>query len=200
MNPHTLPAAQRRFPRRTVALHWLSAIAIVGAFAFVWLREAVDGTALRAALLLGHTQMGLLVLGMLLLRVATRLRSRPLAAEPGLSAWQQRAAAASHGLLYLLLLAQPVLGWLSMNSHGKPVLLFGLMALPMLAGADPDLADRLGDLHEATGWALLALAGLHAAAALWHHFVRRDGVLTAMWPRPPRSPLPALRRTERSPS
>jgi cytochrome b561 len=62
------------------------------------------------------------------------------------------------------------------------VKLFGLLPLPLLVRPDADLADRLGDLHAATAWVLLALVAVHIGAALWHHAVRRDGVLAAMLP------------------
>jgi cytochrome b561 len=92
------------------------------------------------------------------------------------------ASAAAHGLLYLLLAAVPLLGWAATSAAGKPVALLGIVPLPALVGVDDGLADFLGDAHGFVAWTLVALAGLHAAAALWHHLVQRDGVLVAMLP------------------
>ncbi len=184
MHRTTASPALTRHPPRTVSLHWASAIAIALTFAIAWSRYATDEKSLRSILLLLHSQLGLLILAMLVLRLWTRLRSNPLATpnDTDTPAWQRHAAAANHALLYLLLFAQPLLGWATMNARAKAVNLFGLLALPELVQADPDIADVLADVHAITGWTLLALVGLHVGAALWHHFIRRDGVLAAMWP------------------
>jgi cytochrome b561 len=84
--------------------------------------------------------------------------------------------------MYGALLALPVLGWATTNAHGVTLKLFGVVPLPRVAIEDPDLADTLSDYHVWAAWALLALVVLHVAAACWHHFVRRDGVLPAMAP------------------
>jgi len=93
-----------------------------------------------------------------------------------------RAAAwLTHAALYATLVALPLIGWALSNAEGKPVHLFGLV-LPALAADDEDLADRLLLWHQDVAWLLLALVTLHVAAALWHHFVFRDGVLRGMLP------------------
>jgi cytochrome b561 len=74
-----------------------------------------------------------------------------------------------------------LLGWALSNAQDRPVHLFGL-TLPALVGADEDLADMLQTWHVDAAWVLLALALMHAVAALWHHFVVRDDVLRAMLP------------------
>jgi cytochrome b561 len=81
--------------------------------------------------------------------------------------------------MYTLLLSLPVLGWLLTNARGQPVSLPLFGSLPLLTDRDLDLADTLELVHTWAAWALLAL---HGAAAAWHHHVRRDGVLAAMWP------------------
>jgi cytochrome b561 len=85
-------------------------------------------------------------------------------------------------LLYLLLLAQPGLGLLQTNARGQQVDFLFLIRLPPVVGADRPLARQLHELHELAANALLILIGMHAAAALFHHFVRRDDVLNAMLP------------------
>jgi cytochrome b561 len=92
------------------------------------------------------------------------------------------AAGATHVALYALLLAMPLLGWALSNAQGKPVHFLGA-TLPALVGDDEDLADRLQAWHIDAAWVLLALVCLHVAAALFHHFVLRDGVLRRMWPK-----------------
>lgn len=171
-----------RHPWPTIALHWLTVLAIVVAACAIWGREAVHGRAWRDALLLVHRHAGWLVLPLLAARVLARLTLRPSAPAPRMPAWLRLAGAASHGLLYLCLAALPMAGWLLSNARGQTVTLFGRWPLPSLIAPDPDLADLWKDRHETLAWSLAALVTLHVLAALWHHLVRRDGVLRAMWP------------------
>lgn len=172
----------RTHPLAVRAAHWTSALLIVGALSIVWLREALEGDAVRATLLGVHRQLGLLVLLFWGLRLVLRLllpRAEPETAGP---AWQRAVAALVHVAIYGLLLSLPVLGWALTNAHGHDVVALGLWRLPTLVAVDPDLADDLQSWHETAAWSLLALVALHAGAALWHHWRARDGVLRAMWP------------------
>ncbi len=150
--------------------------------AFILVRGEADGRALRQWLLEGHRHFGLLVLALFFLRIAVRLRLGRLQAPAGMG-WVVRAAAAlTHVAMYALLLSLPLLGWALSDALAKPVHLLGL-SLPTLVEPDPDLADTLQAWHLDAAWALLALVTLHVGAALWHHFIRRDGVLRDMLPK-----------------
>jgi cytochrome b561 len=92
------------------------------------------------------------------------------------------AAQASEHALYALLLIQPIVGLLQTNAHGDRVNLFFLGQLPALIGRNRPLAKQLLEVHETVGLLLLGLIALHAAAALYHHFWRRDHTLDAMLP------------------
>jgi cytochrome b561 len=154
----------------------------------MFLRDATEDAGYRQILLQVHRQLGLLVLAVALWRIARRFTSR-FAQQPDMTAALRWAATACHIFLYTLLLALPLVGWAMTSAHGIRLTLLGLVPLPMLTGADSELADTLGDYHVWLAWGLLALAGAHAAAALWHHFVRRDPVLLSM--------LPARRQRQR---
>jgi cytochrome b561 len=176
---------QARHPRVLVLLHWLTALCLVLAAAFILTRDQMDGRTLRMWLLEGHRHFGLFILILFFVRLVVRLRTGRLPAEEN-TAWPLRVAAGlTHVALYALLLAQPLLGWALTSAAGKTVDFFGI-ALPALVAEDEDLADTLHTWHENTAWALLILICLHAGAALWHHFVMRDGVLRRMSPRRPR--------------
>lgn len=164
----------------TLAAHWLSALAVALAFGLVWLREALDDDAVGTRLLTWHRQLGLLVLLLLALRLLARWRqpSRELAL-PALLHW---ASQATQWLFYLLLLAMPLLGWAMTSAQGHALQLFNLAPLPALLAVDPDLADSLQEWHELGASCLLGLIALHVLAALWHHAIRRDGVLASMLP------------------
>lgn len=171
----------QKHPRKIVVLHWLTVLCVCTAAALILIRDEVAGRAVRQWLLEGHRHFGLFVLTLFFIRVVTRARAGKLAAENHTPVILRAAAALTHIALYALLLALPLLGWALSNAQDKPVHLFGL-TLPALVAADEDLADALQTWHVDAAWALLALVVLHVSAALWHHFVLRDGVLHRMLP------------------
>lgn len=177
-----IPEPVQRQPRATIALHWLSALAILVAVATALTREVLDAETARRTLQALHQQAGLLVLLLLPWRwLVGAAKAKPAAAasEPAVLRW---AAAGTHWLLYALLLSLPFLGWALANAHGHAVTLLGTLPLPSLVATDPDLAESLGDWHERLAWGLVTMVAMHAAAALWHHFVRGDQVLRSMLP------------------
>lgn len=168
-------------PRALVWMHWLTALFLAIAAALILTRDEVDGRSLRMWLLEGHRHFGLFVLLLFLARVAFRFRVGKLPSEGNASALIRLAAGTTHMALYVLLLAQPLLGWALSNAEGKPVHFFGI-TLPALVASDDDLADSLTVWHQDVAWVLLALITLHIGAALWHHFVLRDRTLRMMLP------------------
>jgi cytochrome b561 len=102
--------------------------------------------------------------------------------EDGLPPRQVQSARAVHWLLYALLFVLPVLGWLNASWRGFPVIMFGLELPKLLATRAPG-GGWTGDVHALLAtYGLLTLVGLHVAAALYHYFIRRDGVLQRMLP------------------
>jgi cytochrome b561 len=177
------PRRVRRHAAPTIALHWLSALAVALAFAVAWTRATMDDPGPRAALMSLHQIAGLLVFGLLLARVAVRIVHWRTAPRHAMAPAVRVAALATHAALYVALLAMPLLGWALTNAHGHAVRLPGLFALPALVDADPDLAESLEAWHVGLAWAMGAAILAHAGAALYHHFIRRDNVLRSMLPR-----------------
>ncbi|HEY4294057.1 cytochrome b [Luteibacter sp.] len=169
-------------PRTLVALHWLTVLCVVVAAMLILVRSELDGRTVRMWLLEGHRHAGLLVLLLFGTRVGLRIRYGKLQPGGDHPRVVRICAGATHVALYALLLALPLLGWTMSSAAGKDVHFFGL-TLPALVGEDEDLADALQSLHVDAAWALLVLATLHLAAALWHHFVLRDHTLRMMLPR-----------------
>lgn len=180
---HPAPTRLRHgtHPALVRVLHWAVAAAVLAEFLLALGRMSTESASLRALLLGWHQPLGLLIGAATLARVGVRLRVR-LAEWQGtrLVAWS---SALLHGLTYALLLALPALGLALANARGHAVSLPGLGAIPALLGRDLDLADTLEDWHATLAWTLLGLVALHVAAAAWHQWVRRDGLLDAMWPR-----------------
>jgi cytochrome b561 len=128
-----------------------------------------------------HKSIGFVLLILLLLRVLVRVIAGAPWPEPGLAPWQRRIAAANHTGLYVLLLVLPLLGWLG-TSLFPALEVFGVVSLPAISAPDRAAADTVFTLHRLGAFLLVALIGVHVAAALHHHFIRRDGVLRRMLP------------------
>ncbi len=129
-----------------------------------------------------HFTMGIVILAVAVVRLGWRVMHGEPAPETGLPPWQTTSARIVHWLLYLLLFALPILGWINASWRGMPIVMFGL-ALPQLVANRAPGWGWTGDVHVLlANYLLLALVGLHALAALYHYFVRRDGVLQRMLP------------------
>lgn len=160
-------------------VHWLTLALFVGLFALGWYRDDLPA-AMRGPALQLHKSFGITVLVLTILRLIWRFTAGVPAVPADLPAWQKLGARASHFLLYLLLLAQPMVGWLWSSANTRPIEFYFLFQLPWLIGPDKALSRDLGHLHGLIADALLIVIGLHAAAALYHHFIRKDRVLVGM--------------------
>ena len=130
-----------------------------------------------------HKSLGITVLALMLLRLGWRLYAGAPAPVAGTPGWQATIANLTHWLLYALVLAMPLSGWLYDSASGlRPFRYFGLFDVPKLTGPDERLADRAHDAHELLFLVLVALVALHAGAALYHHLFRRDDTLARMLP------------------
>jgi cytochrome b561 len=175
------PVAERH-PALIRALHWGTVLIIAGAVAAILYRETTEERALRQVLLELHRQLGLLVLLGLVVRVVARSILGLTNHAPYLTARERVATTLAHGLMYAVIACVTLIGWALCNAHAIRLRLLGILPLPHLVRADSDLADSLSDYHVWAAWTLLAVVVLHVMAALWHHYIRRDGVLTAMLP------------------
>lgn len=167
------------------ALHWLTAGLILSAFPLGVYMHDLPLSPTKLQLYSYHKWIGITALLIAILRVIWRLLKGAPAPLPG-PAWQQKAAALTHGLLYVLMFAVPLSGWLMSSAKGFQVVYFGVLPLPDLVGKSQELGDFLKAAHEFLNFSLIALIGLHLGAALKHHFIDRDETLVRM------SPLPSL--------
>ena len=175
------PAIERH-PLVTRVLHWATAVILVVSVSAILYRETTEQKTLRQVLMELHRQLGLLVLLLLVARVVVRSVKGLVNHALGPSAARRRAAAVAHWSMYGVIAGLVLLGWALCNAHAIHLRLFGVIPLPDLVAADSDLADTLSDYHIWAAWVLLSLVVPHVLAALWHHYIRHDGVLTAMLP------------------
>ena len=127
-----------------------------------------------------HFNLGLAILVVMAARLWHRWR-HPVRVAPGTApGWERTLANTMHRLFYAVLLIGPFLGWAAASAHSVPVKLLGMLELPSLASRKAPWGLEAGDIHGFAMWTLLVLVGLHAAAALYHHFVRHDDELRRM--------------------
>lgn len=162
--------------------HWLVALLIAAAFAIAWTFADLRLSPTRIRLINYHKWVGVTVFGLALLRLAWRAARPPPPLPAAMPAWQRQAAAALHRLLYLLMLAIPLSGWLMSSAKGFQTVYLGKLPIPDLLAKNPPLGAALEAVHVALTWLLLGLLATHVAAALKHHFVDRDEVLARMLP------------------
>lgn len=170
------------------AFHWLTAIAVTIAFILGpggfgrMVRQGVD-PATRLDIV-WHESLGILVFSLTVLRLLW-VAFRPAAPRVAMAAWMHIASRLAHGVLWALLLALPMTALLALASEGHPLTLLGGLRfdqMPLIANSPlAPLADW-GDVHEFLGDTIMWIAGLHALAAIFHHVVLKDRVLSSMLP------------------
>jgi len=181
MNPIAIAPARARFDRMTIAGHWLGVALVLVMLGSAWAESTAASAEQAGAILEVHRSTGTLLWGVTLARLAWRTRSARPPWPADMAPWQRRAALAAEAMLYGLLVLQPLTGFAQSIWRGKPFPLFGV-DVPALVPRDRSLVHLFEDVHAATAWLLVGLVAAHAAAALHHHFIRRDGVLRSMWP------------------
>lgn len=163
--------------------HWLIVLLILGqgtvGLLMVEMRNSPDKVQTYAL----HKSFGLTILALAMLRLLWRLYAGTPRPVPGTPGWQEKIASLTHWLLYALLFAIPISGWVLNSAAGFPLQWFGLFQLPAIAGKDDGLRELAESVHEALFWALVLVALAHAAAAFYHHVFQRDATLARMLPR-----------------
>ncbi|MGA0586561.1 cytochrome b [Dyella sp. KRB-257] len=173
--------ARSRYSITVRLAHWLTVLAIVAAYLLVELDEDDERGDTPTLAIQGHYLAGLAVLALLVVRLVGMARGHRPPVVPAPGRLSMLAAGITHAALYLFLLGEPILGILSVNYAGEAVTLpWSGVALPMLVHADPGAREVAEELHESLGEIFYWVIGLHVAAALWHHVVKRDNTLRRM--------------------
>ena len=173
--------ATSRYTLPAIVLHWVLALAIIGALVLGAYMTDLPFSPARLKLYNWHKWLGVCILALSVVRLLWRLTHRP-PADVAMPAWQARAAHATHVAFYLLFFAVPLAGWAYSSAAGFPIVLFGVLPLPDFVQANRELAETTKPLHGTLAWALAALVVVHVGAALKHHFIDEDGLLHRMRP------------------
>jgi cytochrome b561 len=177
-----------QYTRTAITLHWAIALMIFTIFPLGLYMHDLPLSPDKLRLYSYHKWLGVTIFLLAVLRVTWRVRHRapPLpAAMPG---WEKLASHGVHYLLYALIFAVPLSGWLMSSAKGVQTVWFGVLPLPDLVAKNKELGDLLQETHSSLNFLMFAAVLAHAGAALKHHFIDRDDILTRMLPFPGRKP------------
>lgn len=179
MNQNSLRSVSFHYDGVARALHWGMALLILIVFAMGLLVDAFPKT-WEHGIVETHKVLGVAILLLVVLRFGWRLSHRPPASEP-INPLIDRGAGLAHWGLYGLMVAVPVVGLVYAVLRGQGID-FGLFSLAPIMEPNRELGRTVRKVHELAAYALIALAGIHALAAIWHHLIRKDGTLRRMLP------------------
>jgi cytochrome b561 len=164
------------------SLHWLVLVLLVIQFAVAWTMPDVHRDTKPVGLIAWHLGIGVLILLVMLLRLGWRAVSAVPAPPADLQISLRLASRATHFLLYAILVALPLLGWINASARGWTVWLVGIIPLPAFVPSGSSWGGQMGDVHMIVAYLLLGAIGLHVLGALYHQFVLRDATLRRMLP------------------
>jgi cytochrome b561 len=178
------------YTRAARVFHWLTALLLVGSFGLGLSMTRVIGDDMKLRVYSWHEWIGVTIFGVTIARLIWRLRHP--APPIDLPALEKIAASVVYVAIYLVLLIQPIVGWIMSTAFGFPVVYLGVLPLPLIVPEDRELAERLQQIHFSLAMLLAGLFAVHLAGVLYHHLVRQDTVLRRMLPlsnagRPPLS-------------
>jgi cytochrome b561 len=161
--------------------HWLVVALLFVQYPIGWLMPDLHRNMQPGAPMTFHVSFGLAILILILLRLAWRL-THPVAPESSLPPWQRLSSELVHWMLYVMVLATTLTGWLFASFRGWSLSFFYLVPLPMLSSDNAAAGKTIDGLHQAAEWLLLALIVVHVGAALAHIFIYRDRIMQRMLP------------------
>lgn len=170
------------YTRTAKSLHWVMALMFFGVIALGFYMTGLPFSPDKLKLYSWHKWAGVTIFLLALARIAWRVIHRPPALPASMPKLMQLAAHAGHHMLYLLMFAIPLSGWLMSSAKGFQTVWFGVLPIPDLISKDKPTGDVLALVHESLNFLLIAVLAGHIGAALKHHFIDKDDVLTRMLP------------------
>jgi cytochrome b561 len=162
--------------------HWVMAALILAQITLGLMAANWRMSPTKLNLFVWHKSTGMLILALLALRLAWRLANRAPELPAGMAPWERAGAHLSHFLLYALMIALPVTGWIVSSASNVPFRIFWLIPLPAIVAPDKATADLAALVHGGLFVLLALVLVAHIGAALRHHYVKRDTVLSRMLP------------------
>ena len=162
--------------------HWVIFLLIAGMLCVGFYMTGLANTPDKFKLYGLHKSVGITVLFLALLRLMWKAANAAPALPAGLHKLEKFLAHAGHAALYVLMVLLPLSGWAMSSASGFPVSVYGWFVLPDFVQPDKELKHILAERHEFLAWAMIVMVGLHALAALLHHFYYKNNVLIRMLP------------------
>lgn len=177
------------YTKTAIFLHWLMAFGLIAAFSLGIYMVELPFSPQKLKFYAWHKWLGITLFALVIIRLTWRL-THPIPQFPAtMPSWERYAAQSVHFLLYFLMLAIPLSGWVMSSAAGFSVVFLGWIPLPDLVAKNKELADLFKQIHWTLNLSLFSLVILHLLAALKHHFIVKDHVLVQM--------LPLLRRDKK---
>ena len=171
-----------RYGSAAIGLHWLMLLILTVVYASIEMRTYFPKESdPREMMKLWHFMLGLSVLALVSIRVVIHMIGPSPEIQPVPPRWQSLLGRSMHILLYLFMIGMPLAGWLLLSAEGEAIPIFGL-ELPALISQNKNAAELIKEIHETVGTIGYFIIGLHAAAALLHHYIVRDNTLSRMLP------------------
>lgn len=179
--PYPVSSRLNTYTATAIAFHWLMAMILTANFALGVTMSDLELSPQKLQFISWHKWTGITLLGLVTLRFLWRAFAERPPLLPS-ATWQRRIAKLSHFLMYLLMFAIPISGWVMSSAGGFTVTYLGLFPLPDLVAKDKQLFELLKEVHEILNFTLLGLVILHVLAVLKHQFIDRDATLARMVP------------------
>ena len=170
------------YTRTAKGLHWLMTILFFGLLALGFYMHDLPLSPEKLQLYSWHKWAGVTAFLLVWFRLFWRIAHRPPALPASMSTLMQRAAHAGHFLLYGLMIAIPLSGWLMSSAKGFQTVWFGVLPIPDLLSKNKETGDLLQSVHMSLNLLFVAVIAGHIGAALKHHFIDKDDILTRMLP------------------
>ena len=172
----------QRYTGVAIGLHWLIGLMILGSFGVGLYMVDLSLSPTKLRLYSWHKWAGVTIFTLVLIRCLWRITHAAPALPPEMPKWQRLAAEASHYLLYALMIAIPLSGWLMSSAKGFQTVYFGVLPIPDLLVKNEALGETLALVHKILNFTMITVVIVHVAAALKHHFIDKDDILRRMLP------------------
>ena len=176
-----MPTTQLKYGTTAKVFHWAIVALLAVQLPLGWLMPDIKRGMTPGSAMSLHISIGITILALIVLRLVWRV-THPVAPESSLPNWQRLSSELVHWLLYLVVLATTLSGWLFESVRGWTISLYGIVPLPRLVEKESAVGRALGELHSTMTWVLVALVSLHILAALVHLLIYRDRIMQRMLP------------------
>ena len=163
-------------------LHWIMAVMILASVSVGLTMVRLPEGPVQDKLYGNHEAFGFIIFLFALVRLINRLASPPPAPAPQLTRFERIASVSTHHLLYVLMLAMPLVGWAGKSAYGAPLSVFGLFEVPPILSKNEAVSNVFWAIHRFGGYLVALLLVAHIGGALMHLLIKRDGVFERMWP------------------